>query len=100
MARELYRYRFSESVSPRDLEETLLLAVLAAECLHGASRVRLDAAYSLDEDARACVIDASTVVGRDVSHLFTGFAAREFGEDAFSVERVGVESEQRTMEAV
>ena len=88
MTTEIYRYQFGDAVSPRDIEETLLLAVLAAECLHGQSRVRLDAGYFLDEDQRACVIDAGTVVGRDINRVFTGFAIREFGEDAFQVKRV------------
>lgn len=88
MTKEIYRYQFGDAVSSRDIEETLLLAVLAAECLHGQSRVRLDAAYCLDEDHRACVVDASTDVGRDISRVFTGFAIREFGEDAFQVKRV------------
>lgn len=88
MTCELYRYRFSEGVPLRDLEQTLLLAVLAAESLHGQSRVRLDAAYCLEPVKRACVIDAGTDVGRDINRVFTGFAIREFGEDAFQVERI------------
>ena len=88
MPSEVYRYRFTEGVSLRDVEETLLLAVLAAESLHGQSRVRLDAGYSIEKDKRACVIDAGTDVGRDINRIFTGLAIREFGEDAFHVERV------------
>jgi hypothetical protein len=88
MPKEIYKYQFREGVSLRDIEETLLLAVLAAESLHGQSRVRLDAGYCLEESKRACVIDAATDVGRDINRLFTGFAIGEFGEDAFHVERV------------
>ena len=36
---------------------------------------------------RKCVIDSSTAVGRDLNKLFVGFLQREFGEDAFHVER-------------
>jgi len=69
MTKEIYRYQFGDAVSSRDVEETLLLAVLAAECLHGAARVRLDASYWMDEGARACVVDASTTVGLSLIHI-------------------------------
>ena len=98
MPKEIYRYQFSESVSLRDIEETLLLAVLAAESLHGQSGVRLDAAYHLEDAKRACVIDAGTDVGRDINRIFTGFAIREFGEDSFRVERVDRAPEPQSAE--
>jgi hypothetical protein len=41
----------------------------------------------------ACVFDAGTPVGRDFNRLFIGFIRREFGEDAFRVERVESKSE-------
>ena len=99
MPKELYRYRFTDGVSLRDIEETLLLAVLATESLHGQSRVRMDAAYCIEDAKRACVVDASTDVGRDISRLFTGFAIREFGEDAFQVERIEDLSKPQQAEA-
>ena len=85
--KDVYRYSFEKDVPLQDVEESLLLAVLAAECLHGESRVRLDAGYYLDKQTRACVVDASTDVGRDICRIFTGFLSREFGEDSFRVER-------------
>jgi len=88
MPKEIYKYQFREGVSLRDIEETLLLAVLAAESLHGQCRVRLDAGYCLEESKRACIIDAATDVGRDINRIFTGFAIGEFGEDVFEVERI------------
>lgn len=87
MNRDVYRYAFGPSVPPGNIEETLLLAVLAAESLHGESRVRLDASYCFDAEKRTCVIDAGTDVGRDICRMFTGFSIREFGEDAFKVRR-------------
>ncbi len=86
--KDVYRYSFEKDVPLQDVEESLLLAVLAAECLHGESRVRLDAGYFLDKDGGACVIDAGTPVGQDLNKVFTGFCIREFGEDSFKVERV------------
>jgi len=88
VSRNVYRYRFNKSVPMQDVEESLLLAVLAAECLYGEARVRLDAGYSISEEKRAIVVDASTQVGHDICRIFTGFAIKEFGEDGFHVERV------------
>ena len=89
MNRELYRYNFDSKIPIQDVEESLLLAVLAAESLHGRSLVRLDASFCLDPKKRSCVVDAATEVGRAIARIFTGFLSREFGEEAFRVERVG-----------
>jgi hypothetical protein len=88
MTKELYRYAFTSEVPVKDIEASLLLAVVAAESLHGEAQVRLDAAHYLDPDRRACVIDAGTAVGRDFNRLFVGFIRREFGQDSFEVHRV------------
>lgn len=90
MTRDLYRYSFPPDVPLEEIEASLLLAVVSAESLHGETQVRLDAAHFLDPDRRACVIDAGTPVGRDLNRLFVGFLRREFGEDAFTVERPSV----------
>lgn len=88
MPSEIYRYTFDESVSMSDAESTLQLAILAAESLLGESIVRLDAAYSIDEQRRVCVVDASTEVGRSICRIFTGYLTREFGDHAFQVRPV------------
>jgi hypothetical protein len=88
MSKEIYRYTFSATVPLLEVENSLLLAVLSTASLHGEAQVRLDAAHFLDVDRRVCVVDASTSVGRDLNRLFVGFVHREFGEDAFQVERV------------
>jgi hypothetical protein len=89
MARELYRYNFDSKVPFREIEESLLLAVLAAEGIHGRTQVRLDASFSLDRAKRSCVVDAATEVGRSIVRIFTGFVSHEFGEEAFKIERLG-----------
>jgi len=99
MAKELYRYNFPPHVSVEDIEATLLLALWGGESLHGESQVRLDASHFLDADRRACVIDAGTPVGRDVNRLFVGYVRREFGNDAFQVERVDAVRDQEPEEA-
>ena len=88
MSREIYKYVFDRSVDMADIETSLLLALLATESLHGESQVRLEAAHALDAEGRTCVIDAGSDVGRNLNRLFVGFDRREFGEDAFRVERV------------
>jgi len=89
MNRELYRYNFDSKIPIQDVEESLLLAVLAAESLHGRSLVRLDASFCLDSKKRSCAVDSATDVGRSIARIFTGFLTREFGEEAFRVVRVG-----------
>ena len=88
MIKDVYRYGFQPCVPLEEVEASLLLALMATESLHGEAQVRLDAAHYLDVDQRACVIEAGTPVGRDINRLFVGFLRREFGEDAFHVERV------------
>jgi hypothetical protein len=88
MAPDLYRYVFNPEVPLEEVEGCLVLALFAVESLHGEGDMRLDAAHFFDADKRACVIDAGTAVGRDLCRLFTGFLSREFGADAFRVERV------------
>jgi hypothetical protein len=92
MNQNLYRFSFAPEVSMEEIETTMLLALLATEALHGEAQVRLDAGHNLDAEQRACVIDGGTEVGRDLNRLFVGFLRREFGADAFQVERVRTES--------
>src|SRR5262245_30966536 len=100
MTRERYRYTFAAHVPIEDIEGTLLLALWGAESLHGEAQVRLDATHFLDTDRRACIVDAGTPVGRDVNRLFVGFIRREFGSDAFRVERVDSELAPQPKEPV
>lgn len=87
MLAEVYRYSCARSVPFEDVEAALLLAVMAAESLHGQAQVRLDAGHALDRDKRQLVIDASTPVGCDLNRLFLGFVSCEFGDDSIQIER-------------
>ena len=91
LSRKLYRYSFQIPVALDQVEDSLLLAVMAAEGVHGQSQVRMDGEFLLDESKRACVVDATTPVGETIARVFTTFLVREFGEDAFAVERVASE---------
>lgn len=88
MRNDKYRYVFSEEVSMDEVEATLVLAIVAAEALHGEAQVRLDAAHAFDRDIRRCVIDAGTEVGLHLNQVFATYLRREFGDDSFSVKRM------------
>jgi hypothetical protein len=88
MSKETYRYHFEPQIDIDEVEQSLLLAILSVEALHGETQTRLDAAHAFDAERRSCVIDAGTDVGRSLNRLFLGYVRREFGEDAFSVSRV------------
>ena len=94
------RYTFEPDVPVKNVEETLMLAVLAAESLHGRAHVRLDASFCLDAKKRCCVVDARSEVGRSIARVFTGFLTQEFGDAAFGVERVAERDELTSAETV
>ena len=87
MDKQVYRFSFNPEVSMEDVENFLLLAVLAAEGLHGKARVRLDAAYGMNGAKRSCVVDANTQVGQDMAAIFAGFAMCVFGPGAVRISR-------------
>ncbi len=82
-----YRYRFKRHIDIDDVQDTLTLAILGAENLHGRARVRLDGWWRLDRQRRRCTIDGSTTVGEDINRLFAGYLSREFGDRSFTVRR-------------
>jgi len=93
MERDIYRYSFAEQIPMEEAEESLMLSVLAAECIHGRSALRLAGAFLFDAAKRSCVIDGSTEIGRHIAAIFTGFLAKQFGDEAFKVKRVEKEKD-------
>lgn len=91
MQRVAYHYKFTAGVDMSAVTETLLLAVTAAEGLHGRAKVNLDAEFDLDEGRRECRIGAGNDVGRDIARIFVGFLSSDVGEEAFQVRRVNAE---------
>jgi len=83
-----YKYEFRPDIGLRDVEDTLLLAFLAAEGVFGEARVRMDGSYSPDREARTLTVDASTAVGQVVNAVFTAYIIKEFGRDSFIVRRL------------
>ena len=88
----VFRYVFDDRVPLEEIESSLLLAVLAAESLHGETDVHLNATHILDLQKRSCVIDASSDAGRSMNKIFAGFLRREFGREHFTVRRVDRQS--------
>src|SRR5262249_50073911 len=82
-----YRFTFARSVPVKEVADTLRLAVLAAEAIHGEVRVALDVRHRLNSRRRQCLIGAGTRAGRDLAKLFGNFVRREFGAGAIRVER-------------
>lgn len=91
MDRDIFRYRFKDGLDAQEIEESLLLAVLAVEGIHGRCAVRLAGTFFYDREKQACVIDGSTEIGRHVAGIFTGFLQKQFGDEAFQIERVAKE---------
>lgn len=89
MTVDVFRFSFSSDVPLDEAEMTLQLATFAVEGLFGTAQVRLDVAYHLDRERHAILVDGTTEVGAAVVRVFLGFLVREFGEDAFQVDRVG-----------
>jgi hypothetical protein len=83
-----YKYQFRPDIGLRDVEDTLLLAFLAAEGVFGEARVRMDGSYSPDREARALTVAASTIIGQVVNAIFTAYIIKEFGRGSFTVCRL------------
>ena len=88
MSPEIYRFRFTPVVPMDRARDLVAHAILAAERVHGAGRVRLDVAYFADDQKRSLVIDARTKAGQTVATIFTDLLLGEFDMAAFDVERV------------
>jgi hypothetical protein len=88
MTPTIYRFTFKKDVDLDEVEGSILLAIFAAEGVHGRALVRLDASYLFDEERRVLVVDARTRVGATVARILAAFLTREFGDDAYAVQRV------------
>lgn len=87
MSQETYCYRFAPELPLQEVEDALMLAAMAAEGLHGRTRLRLETRFQLQARERFCRIEASTTVGHDLARIFTGLLTQQFGEEGFRVDR-------------
>lgn len=85
---------FEPHVALTDAEMSLHLAMFAVEGLVGRVQVRLDGKYQIDADKHAIAIDGGNRVSQLIARVFAGLLNREFGEDAFRIERVNSHSQQ------
>lgn len=92
MSSESYSYTFPPDADMAQVEEVLLLATMAAEGLHGRSRVHLDAAFRCDLTAKTAEVDAGNEVGSSIARIFTALLSATIGEPAFKVMRIAKEA--------
>jgi len=85
---DTYVYSFRHHVPMGEVEDSLMLAALAAESLFGRVLMRMETRFRLNTKQRICSIDGSTPIGRALACVFTGFLNREFGDRGFRVNRV------------
>jgi len=91
----VFRFSFSTDVPLDEAEMTLQLATFAAEGLFGMARVRIDFGYHVDAARRAILVDGTKEVGATVVQVYAGLLLREFGDDAFRVERMPSQQHQQ-----
>ncbi len=84
----IYKFAFRENIPSKEIEECLFWSAFNTESIFGKARFRLDSSFHIDRHQRIVVIDKSTDVGKHLAQLFTSVASREFGEEAFRVERL------------
>jgi len=73
------------------VEEVLLLATMAAEGLHGRSRVHLDAEFRCEPSKNKVEVDGGTETGDAVARIFTALLTTTIGEAAFTISRASKE---------
>lgn len=83
-----YTFHFKTTVPFEEIDSTLILAALAAECIHGRTQIQLDARFQARRKDNVCWIDADSEVGKHIAHIFAGLMVRLFGERSFKVERL------------
>lgn len=82
-----YRFRFGSNVSASEMEDTLMLALMAVDGLYGRTRRKLDGCYRIDKEKRLCEIGATTKLGFDLGAIFAHYAVQEFGVHGVVIER-------------
>lgn len=82
-------YKFPKGTRRRILEESMVSAIVSAECIFGKPRVRTSGmAYYLADSGRGCILDVSSEVGEHVAQVFTGILINSLGEEKFKVRRI------------
>ena len=96
MNKTIYHYQIKDGILLDAVKDSLLISIMAVESLFGRSRINLEARFRLEKMNRVCIIDVGTLIGETIARVFTGLLIREFGEQAFSVERMETSVEVET----
>lgn len=91
MTSQSYRFQFDPSVQFSDVRESLALALLTCESLHGAAKLSLLAEYHVDETRGFVEIGLSSRVGAHLALVFLHLARTEFGNESFTLSRICVD---------
>jgi len=83
---QVCRFKFNRGIDKEIIEEKITLAFIAAECTFGPAKVRFNASYLAR--GNKVVFDVSSPIGEHIAEVFTELMVREFGEEAFIVERI------------
>lgn len=82
------RFEFLGESDPEAVEADVALAIFAAECVYGRSRIRLEASYLVANEGRACVLKSGGEAGEAAARVLAGLCAARLGEHAFRVRRL------------
>ena len=82
------QFTFAGDCDRDSVESDIALAIFTAECVYGRPRVRMEAAYDVDGNGVACVLNVSGEAGDAVARVFAGLTAARVGETAYSVRRI------------
>ena len=96
MNKTIYHYQIKDGILLDAVKDSLLISIMAVESLFGRSRINLEARFRLEKMNRVCIIDVGTLIGETIARVFTGLLIREFGEQAFKVERMETSVEVET----
>ncbi len=94
----VYKFSFRDEAPPKDIEECLYWAAFNTESIYGKAKFRLDCSFHFDRHQKVVLIDKSTDTGKHLAQLFTSIVSREFGEEAFRVERLLAKGMKETTE--
>lgn len=86
LAASAYRFTLPDSAQAAAAQETLSLALMAAEALYGEPQMRLEIHCLFESRTRSVWIETRSVAGADLARLFMAYAMREF--PGLIVERV------------
>lgn len=87
MSQDVYRFCFGDKVSAEDAHSTFMLALVAAESLHGMTAVRMDCRFRCDVRERRYDIYAGSGIGSELARIFAGFVIHSHGPGAVHIRR-------------